>query len=171
MKSHFHKFTGTNDLYLIGGDTLCFSDDSTPDDQSDVIHSTLFRELASNANTTTSYSAGAWWQFYTNVMSNIAWTLSSFTTFNPPQYPYRVNTTQSYLHEIGQVAIYEIAQYIKSSMFNEKLTQLFDSLNKAGAGSKELTLFVESHSKVRKDLLFVGVSDHGQETPPSYYSR
>ena len=150
---------------MIGGDTLCFSDTSTADDQSDVIDSTLFSELASNVNTTSSYSTAAWWQFYTNVMSNIAWILSSFTSLNPPQHPYRVNTTQSYLHEIGQAAIHEIVQHIKSSTFNEKLTKLFDALNKAGAGSKELTLFVESHSKVRKDLMLVGISDHGQGNP------
>ena len=150
---------------MIGGDTLCFSDNSTPDDQSDVIDSTLFSELASNANTSSSYSAGTWWNFYSSVMSNIAWTVFSFSSFNPPPYPYRVNTTQSYLHEIGQAAIHEIVLHIKSTMYNEKLTKLFDALNKAGAGSKELTLFVKSHSKVRKDLMLVGISDHGQGNP------
>ena len=95
-------------------------------------------------------------------MSNIAWTMSSFSSFNSPRYPHRVNTTQSYLHEIGQAAIHEIVQHINSSMYNEKLTKLFDALNKAGAGSKELTLFIQSHSKVRKDLLLVGISDAGK---------
>ena len=150
---------------MIGGDTLCFSDTSTPDDQSDVIDSTLLSELAANANTSSSYSAGAWWTFYSSVMSNIAWIMSSFSSFNLPLYPYRVNTTQSYLHEIGQAAIHEIVQHIKSSIYNEKLTRLFDALNKAGAGSKELTLFAQSHSKVRKDLILVGISDHGQGNP------
>ena len=88
--------------------------------------------------------------------------MSSFSSFNSPQYPYRVNTTQSHLHEIGQAAIHEIVQHTKSSMYNEKLTKLFDVLNKAGAGSKELTLFAQSHSKVRKDLLIVGISDAGK---------
>ena len=155
--------TENNHLYLIGGDFLCFTDATTSDSRRDVIDSMLFAEVVSDQNATSSYSANAWLNYYYTYTEFMGWLTTTLFPFYPPRYPYRVNTTQSYLHEIGQAAIHEMSQLIESTAYNEKLTKLIDVLNKAG--SKELNLFARMHSRVRKDLMFVAISDYGQGFP------
>ena len=124
----------------------------------------LYVELVSNQNATkSSYSADAWLSYYYTYMTHVDWFVSALNPLYSPAHPYRVNTTQSYLHEIGQTVIYEMSQLIQSSAYNKKLTKLIDALNKAR--SKELNLFAQMHSKVRKDLILVGISDYVQGFP------
>ena len=125
----------------------------------------LFSQLAAdsryNSSTSQTYSAEAWWHYYNNyVLTSLGWIIPTVPILYPGD-PYRVNTTRALIYEIGQVVIREISMQINSNQYNANLTRLFDGLIKAGTGSKELTLFSQMHSPIRKDLLVVGVGDHG----------
>ena len=154
---------GNEDLFLVGGDLVCFNNNSLSYDKSDVLDSMLFSQLASdsryNSSTGQTYSAEAWWHYYNNyVMTNLGWIIPTVPILYPGN-PFKINTTRSLVYEMGQIVIREISEQINSDQYTAKLTRLFNGLIKAG--SKELTLFSQMHSKIRKDLLVVGVGDHG----------
>ena len=153
------------DLYLVGGDLVCFNNNSISDDKSDVLDSMFFSQLTAdsryNSSSGQTYSAEPWWHYYNNyVMTSLGWIIPTVPILYPG-YPYKINTTRSLMYEIGQVVIHEISAQINSDQYNAKLTRLFDGLINSGARSKELTLFSQMHSQIRKDLLIVGVGDHG----------
>ena len=86
---------------------------------------------------------------------------TGFTSFQPPSEPYTVNTTRSYLREIGEVAIREVALHVRTSVYNRKIASLFDALVQAGSGSGEMSLFTKLH-QVRKDMIIVAISFQGE---------
>ena len=156
---------GNEDLFLVEGDLVCFNNNSLSYDKSDVLDSMLFSQLAAdsryNSSTGQTNSAEAWWHYYNNyVMTSLGWIIPTVPILYPGN-PLKINTTRSLMYEMGQIVIRKISEQINNDQYTAKLTRLFNGLIKAGAGSEELTLFSQMHSKIRKDLLIVGVGNHG----------
>ena len=154
--------------YLVGGDLICFSKALSVDDKKAILESMLFGQLASNYKYRSqggeTYSASAWLKYYGEILNNLGWASTNFTSFDPVL-SYVIDPHTSYVREIGKIAIGEISTHIKSDEFTADLSAVFDAVLKGGKASKLLHSLTEAHTNVRNNSFLVAIADISQSVP------